>query len=718
MSRIALLVLLSLVPAALSAGNFGDGTTANTASASGTTYLSSNTAVSDGTVVTLTTNLGSWAFSGGTITFKHMRSAGGGSYTFVAQSSALSAQQGSNAYTVNFTNVLKGDYFGYYLSSTRPKGKTATGGSGTSYYYSGNHTSGTQSYTSDSNPISLAGYIEITADITANTTWDSGGSPYIINPSGTSGGTIKVRNGATLTIDSTNGALEVRYIEDCDFQIGNGSGDAGDLIIKAAGGTITFKIKTGGNVIVNTHGSITFSSTAYRTVFTQFSGTTGENNPGALQFDAGQTKQSALKKCDFNYMGYDSKDGALYIKSSATYVPTLEDITFDSCNTSAIRMDGNGINVLKAGNVKLPLSVTNTTYAFYLSAVSSTAAQIQFPDLTTPDSPTNYLSGTCTVGDSSNPSHWRFSDGYVFKCANSSQVSVTRGSVWGSSEAGVEFRSVNGSPGLTDWAGLQDNGTSYTNAFGDTGPFAYLTVRDASTGVYLAKGTSGSLYYGATVRLPKLNAYHCYNGLWLGTPDAFLSVEDSITGGSTSTDWCNSGIVVAGPGEVRLERCRFEGVESGGRQFWAIGGSKSTLADSAIRGPGTYAVYVYAPGAATDVTITRTIIESSATYGVYAYTFPWLGTEGAVKLRMSHSYVQANTGTSYGIYFYGSSTSPIDAEIDDCSIAGTETGVCGAIVKAGVSAHGITSNVKISRCIFYGGYYGVVINDQTYNTAE
>lgn len=88
----------------------------------------------------------------------------------------------------------------------------------------------------------------ITGDIIADTTWNNAGSPYVLNPAGASGGTITVRNGKTLTIDSSGGAVAIQWNEDCDFKIGNGSSEQGTLVIKAASGAVTFQIKTGGNV--------------------------------------------------------------------------------------------------------------------------------------------------------------------------------------------------------------------------------------------------------------------------------------------------------------------------------------------------------------------------------------------------------------------------------------------------------------------------------------
>ncbi len=385
----------------------------------------------------------------------------------------------------------------------------------------------------------LAASTTITADVVADTTWNNAGSPYILDPSGASGGVIKVKSGKTLTIDSAGGAVEIQWNEDCDFQVGNGSGDAGDLVINASGGTVTFTIMSGGNVIINSHGAINFSNTTYSCILTRFSSEKGDSTPGALIFDAGQTKQSALKNCDFSYMGNDSQDGALYIKSSATYLPTLEDITFDNCTTSAIRMDGNGINLLKKGNVKLPLSVTNTTNVLYLSAVTSTSGEITFPDPTSPDAPVFKLTGTNQVGDSSNVSHWRFLDDCTFKCSASSTIQVVRGSIWGSSEARPTFQSDSGSPGYTDWVGLEDSQIDYANIFGDMGPFAYLSVRDASYGINFSRYGGSSPITGKTLRLPGLEARHCSRGIYIRTKDGRVVVENAIVGGPTSGDYCS-----------------------------------------------------------------------------------------------------------------------------------------------------------------------------------
>src|SRR5688500_5108167 len=87
------------------------------------------------------------------------------------------------------------------------------------------------------------GATTITGDITTNTTWNNAGSPYTLDPAGAAGGTITAKN-ATLTVDTSGGAVNIHWNEDCDFKIGDGSSQAGSLVIQASSGAVNFNLKT------------------------------------------------------------------------------------------------------------------------------------------------------------------------------------------------------------------------------------------------------------------------------------------------------------------------------------------------------------------------------------------------------------------------------------------------------------------------------------------
>ncbi|MCA8936840.1 MAG: hypothetical protein KDB68_11635, partial [Planctomycetes bacterium] len=552
----------------------------------------------------------------------------------------------------------------------------------------------------------------ITTDIVADTVWDHSGSPYQVRVT-----ELKVRSGATLTVDSSAGDVEIEFRRNgTDFHIGNGSGDEGYLVLSASSGNILWQFRDNCNLVINSHGQMTSNDATTTTVF---DGNSSGDEWGALVFEAGQNYRSSIKNCSFEQGGYDGKDAAVVVESTADNTPQFEDLSFNDCNVSAIRFDGNGINTLRQDGLKLPLSVTNTDYVFYLNAVTSTVP-IRFPDPDTPDAPENKLSGTCTVGGSTaaEVSHWRFDDGYTFDCVASSKVDVVNGSVWGTEESRPTFQSISGTPGFSDWSGLQDNNTSHTNLFGDLGSFGFLTVRDASIGVYYSKDSTGSFLDGKKVRLVGLEAYHCAMGIWVAANDGIPVVESATTGGTTSTDWCTTtNIIAAGMGVAEVVRCTMKGSASGGRTFW-LAGAKATVIESRISGPGAYAVNTLAQGGRTDLTLIRTIVDTTATIGVYAAASNWLGTDGACKLRMNHCSVTAGSGTSYAVLFGGATNAPVDVVIEDCTISGGYYGIRAAIMKAGASAQGLTSNCLIRKTNVIESTYGAYLASHPDSTLE
>ncbi len=441
----------------------------------------------------------------------------------------------------------------------------------------------------------------VSSDITTDTTWNNAGSPYQLNAA-----TIKVRNGATLTIDSSGGNVEIQFnASGYDFQIGNGSGDVGYLHLDASSGTIKFRLRQNCNVVVNAYGQIlSTDSTATTNIENYGLFSPSFHDWGALDFEASQTYQSDIKNLSLDGGGYDGKDGALVVRDNATYPPKLEDLTFNNCNVSAIRFDGNGIDTLQQDFLKTPLTVTNTDYVFYLNSVTSTKS-IRFPDPDSPDVPKIKLSGTCTVGDSSNVSHWRFDDGYIFDCIASSKIDVVRGSVWGNEESRPVFQSISATPGYTDWNGVWDFSTSNSNVFGpNIGSIGHIEVKDATSGVAFRKLSVS--FADVVWRLSGISAVHCSTGINVGSASGTIVIEDCEFGGDDSQDRCYSqnlwsvsgstylydsilwGLATNSPSAVwtsgtygfdaHVRGCRIVGPANMGLQFNSVSGTKSGTA--------------------------------------------------------------------------------------------------------------------------------------------
>ncbi|MCC6574393.1 MAG: hypothetical protein IT462_11440 [Planctomycetes bacterium] len=544
--------------------------------------------------------------------------------------------------------------------------------------------------------------LTINADITSASpsnwkTWTASDSPYVLAPA--SGQTIKIRDSVTVTIDTSGGAVEVELSQDCDLQIGNGSGDGGDLVISPSGGDVTFKIRDNGNIIVNAHGSITFSNVSYDTSFTRFGTGSTDDQPGALIFDADQTKQSALLRCNFSYMGNDNQNAALYIKSSATYVPSIQNISFSSCIESAIRMDGNGVNVLKAGNIGNLFNVSNTSYVLYLNAAVSTAESIRFPDVTTPATPEARLDGTCQVGDTTNTSHWRFGDGYTVKCSSGSKVQVVNGSVWGTAESKPKFQAISGSA-YNGWGGfIDDTGDEYgnpgypgkPNVFGDIGPFAYLEIWNAVVGVELFKGTSYVPVSGVQTlwRFPGLTIKKCDIGIRVrtfidtGSGDAGYSatIEGADIGGPDSTDDCQSWGIYVDHGRTVFSNCSVRGCPN---EAIHLGTTTVNLkCDVAIRdcrltdsttSPGLIGIFADSCQGAFPLLIERTVITGYHT-GISFFQTSTGSYTPSRSLTLKGSYV---SGFAYGTDV---SATGLSAEVqtaatcallvEDCTVSGT-----------------------------------------------
>ncbi|MCC6575131.1 MAG: DUF4347 domain-containing protein, partial [Planctomycetes bacterium] len=539
----------------------------------------------------------------------------------------------------------------------------------------------------------------VTDDITVDTTWNFWISPITLDPAGT-GGNIRVRNGATLTIDSSAGPVDILWNEDCDLQIGAASlSQLGYLVISASSGAISFKIKTDGDVRIDQLGSINFSTAAATTTFTRFDGT---HTWGSLNFETGQTRQSGLKNCAFSYGG-SGLDGILVVGSSA-FVPTLENLSYDNCTTSAIRMDGYGINVLKENNVTLPFSVTNTSYVFYLNAVISSAAMIRFPDVTTPNDPVVLLAGTAQVGDGT-VSHWRFEDGYTFKVSGAAPVQVVSGSVWGTAESRPVFEAFSPS-GYTDWIGLVDN-SGNPNVFGDVGPFAFIEVRNASIGFDLNKGTSYVPEAGAQTRwrFPGLIARKCEKGIHIRTNiDTANSnagyttlLDGADVGSASSADECDLYCVHAEYGRAILSGCQIKGAGSNGKGVVVGDTTETNTQDVTLRdcritdAGGLVGVQHLAVNAGSTLLVERSVIAGWTTGLVF--TGLGLGSRG---LTVRHSFLSASGGTnSTGIVLAGSGGEACSILIEDCTIGGVSGG---STLNRGVQCS--TLNNTSTTCVF------------------
>jgi YD repeat-containing protein len=552
-------------------------------------------------------------------------------------------------------------------------------------------------------------------DITTDTTWTSTDSPIVLDPAGASGGIIKVRSGKTLTIDSSGGAVSIEWNEDCDLQIGNGIGDGGGLVIKANGNAITFKIKTGGNVVVNPYGSITYSHYSSTTTFTRYD---SGNTWGAVVFEAGQTIQSAFRNTDFSYGGADSRDGMVVVASSATYTPTFNDTSFSSATTgaAALRMDGNGINVLRTTAITPPFDITSCDYAFYLNGVTSTV-DIQFPDVSNQTSVTNRLAGSNYVGTSTEVSHWRFQDAYTTKCANSSIVYLTRGSVMGTAANKPVFRSISASPGYNAWEGFSDSADySIINSYGGFGPLNYVEVRDANWAISFWKQYAT---YGSTEwRFTGLVIKHCLNGIGFNTGSGAIIVSDIEVGGTDSADYLNGGAVVHYSGKAEIYNVRTEG----GASFFAPmllcannGYADVYIHDCTLHGNYGTAIEMASPlgqgSPANKITLERVSTNDGGSSFFTSNCTNGYGWDIALTLTFRNCFFYAKT--NYGLYFNHSTTGTRTVLFEDCTILGA-TGTSGLYMVASKT----TDTVTFRRCNVQGCTNGAYIVSGANNLAE
>ena len=465
--------------------------------------------------------------------------------------------------------------------------------------------------------------ISITADITTDTTWTSSDSPVIINPAGSSGGTITVRNGATLTIDSSSGNVLVQWNENCDLRIGNGS-EQGTLALKASsGGTITFEVRTGGNIAISSTGQIVSIDDTTTVAFTRFS----TNQWGALDFEAGQTRQSYFSNCTFSYGGNDSgaHNGLIHVRDSASNLPKLHDVSFDNCTVAAMRLDGEGINTLAEGNITGSFAVTNTTYVLNLQTTTSTAPNIRFPDVANNTAPLAQFTGNQTLGSSTKVSHWRFDDAWEFvEITGTPAVVIVQGSIWGSAQVRPVFRTTSGTS-KSAWTGIQITTDTYPNVFGGDGPLGFVEIRNASVGLDINKGTtylpdaSGPTPW----RFPGLVVRMCGIGVQVRTAletDAPFEgyttiIESADIGGVDSSSECTTSIQVD-HGRAVIKDSLLQGATAANL---TVGSGTSEANDVTVTGcrlsdtAATNSVNLANCAAAGTVTIERTSIFSATT---------------------------------------------------------------------------------------------------------
>ncbi|MBX3458589.1 MAG: hypothetical protein KF696_01340 [Planctomycetes bacterium] len=561
--------------------------------------------------------------------------------------------------------------------------------------------------------------LTVTADITTDTTWTSSDSPVIINPAGSSGGTITVRNGATLTIDSSGGAVIVRWNENCDFRIGDGTED-GTLHLEAAGNAITFEVRTGGNINVSPTGQILCTDTTSPVNFTRFS----TNTWGALDFEAGQTRRSELKNCTFSFGGNDSgaHNGIIHIRDSGDNMPRLENISFDTCTGSAIRMDGEGIQLLEPGNLFGPISVANTTYAFNLQTTVSTANEIRFPDIEGTTAPLAQFTGNQTIGSSTAISHWRFDDAWEFvEVTGTPAIIIVQGSIWGTAEKRPVFRTTSGT-GKAAWTGIQVTTDSYPNIFGGIGPLSFVEVRNASVGIDIDKGTTYTPdAAGATPwKFPGLVARMCGIGIRVRTAlagsapfEGYTTIIDGANlGGTTTSGDCTTCIQVE-HGRAIIQSCVIDGAVTANI---GIGNGATVPNDVTIRecrlsdAAATHSINLGNCAAPSSVTIERTSI-FTATTGI---TFAQTSGDSNRSLTVRNSCITAlTTCVSLNV----TTASVVSMLFEDCTIGGTSSGSVQRGILAtsmGSSSSALWRRCNVVNCVDYGFITGT----GTGNTCE
>jgi YD repeat-containing protein len=559
--------------------------------------------------------------------------------------------------------------------------------------------------------------LTVTADISSDTTWTSSDSPVIINPAGSSGGTITVLNGATLTIDASSGPVTVRWNENCDLRIGNGT-DQGTLLLEAAGNAITFEVRTGGNIGISSTGQILCVDTTSQVVFTRYS----TNTWGALDFEAGQTRTSELNNCAFSYGGSDSHNGILHIRSSSSNLPVLENLSFDTCTGSAIRMDGDGINVFAEGNVVGPISVSNTTYAANLQTTTATAAMIRFPDISGTAAPLAQFTGDQTIGSSSAISHVRFDDAWEFvEITGTPAFVVVQGSIWGTEEKRPVFRTTSGTS-KSAWTGIRISTDSYPNLFGGNGPIAFVEIRNASVGLDIDKGTTYEPDASGPTpwRFPGLVVRMCGTGIRIRTSlettapyEGYSTIIDGAEiGGTTTSADCTTCVLVE-HGRAILQGCNIEGATSANV---TVGSATAETNDVTIREcrlsdvAATYSVNLADCAAAGSVTIERTSI-FSATTGIY---FVQSGNTSARALTVRNSCV---TGLTTCLSINVTTASVASLLFEDSTIGGTSSGT----TQRGILATQLNSSstAVFRRCnIMNNREYGFQAGTSTSNTCE
>ncbi|NUQ35283.1 MAG: hypothetical protein HUU29_10115, partial [Planctomycetaceae bacterium] len=471
------------------------------------------------------------------------------------------------------------------------------------------------------------GPIPVTTDITADETWNFFGSPYQLNP--TPGQNITVRNGATLTIDSSAGPVVIEWLDDgnCDFDfcIGDGASQPGTLVINAVN-PITFKICPSGNVRVRNNGQITFTSSASTTSFIPME-TSPNDLWGALIFEAGQTQQSDLQNCAFTRGGFDTREAALVIEDSENFTPILKNLTFTSPNLAGIKVLGKGLNTFREEAISGAITVTGGTYSLIVDNATSTVP-IRFPSITGQTNPPALMRGTCSVGQSGGgAAPWAFADAWVFNCAAASKVQIVHGYVSGNESQRPTFKSVDTTPTNSDWVGFEESTTVHNNIFGDLGTVAFLDIRDAAIGVNVSKGSLIPQAGKETLRrFPGITAKHCNIGMRVETTASAANVygyntriEECQFGAPNTADTCAFGVRVV-HGRVEIRDSKVLGATAAGVQNGQPA-SADSYTDLTIRecrittNAGTHGVRLTGNAADADVLIERTEIEGF-NYGV------------------------------------------------------------------------------------------------------
>ncbi|MCC6149493.1 MAG: hypothetical protein IT461_04515, partial [Planctomycetes bacterium] len=278
---------------------------------------------------------------------------------------------------------------------------------------------------------------------------------------------------------------------------------------------------------------------------------------------------------------------------------------------------------------------------------------------------------------------------------------------------------MNASPTFTNWTGLRDNGTTYANVFGNIGPFAFVTVRDASFGVDVDKYAVSSPISGKTMVLPNIKAYHCDYGVRLkSATDGTIELLDADLGhASSSAEYNSQRCVQVTAGKVTLRNCDLRGVAPSGAQTYRVlfVGAGSLMYDlkafdTRIGGQGQHGVYLSDASTSGSANFERCWITGSFSVNS-VYLFTTVNVPHSLTIR--HCYLGGTAGLV--LNEASASTPTYTVLVEDTTFAdaaGTSYGIYASNVPAS------PSTVTCRRCTFYGRTYGIYIPHDAANLCE